>query len=54
VVIHADRPTAVLAELTAWALERGAELEALTVTRPSLEDILLDLTSPVGSESVAP
>jgi ABC-2 type transport system ATP-binding protein len=45
VVIRADRPTAVLAVLTGWAHDRGEELEALSVTRPSLEDVLLDLTA---------
>ena len=45
VVIRADHPTAVLAVLTQWALDRDEELEALSVTRPSLEDVLLDLTA---------
>jgi ABC-2 type transport system ATP-binding protein len=45
-VIHqvAD-PTALLHELTGAALERGEQLEALTVTRPSLEEIYLELTA---------
>jgi hypothetical protein len=30
--------------LTGWALDRGEELDALTVTRPSLEDVYLRLT----------
>jgi hypothetical protein len=30
--------------LTGWALARGEELEALAVTRPSLEDVYLQLT----------
>jgi ABC-2 type transport system ATP-binding protein len=33
-----------LTPLLTWASERGQELEALTVTRPSLEDVYLDLT----------
>src|SRR3989440_3300206 len=45
-----ETPTSVLAPLIAWAAERGMELEALTVARPSLEDIYLQLT---GSESTA-
>jgi hypothetical protein len=32
-------------QITSWALERGVELEALEVTRPSLEDVYLELTS---------
>jgi ABC-2 type transport system ATP-binding protein len=40
-----DQPTALLAELTTRALARGEELEELSVTRPSLEDVYLELTS---------
>jgi ABC-2 type transport system ATP-binding protein len=39
-----DEPTAVLHRLTGWAIGNGATLEGLTVTRPSLEDIYLELT----------
>ena len=39
-----DDPTALLAELTAEALARGERLEELSVTRPSLEDVYLELT----------
>jgi ABC-2 type transport system ATP-binding protein len=49
---HEDRvelattePTRALHVLTGWALARGEELDALTVTRPSLEDVYLRLTS---------
>jgi ABC-2 type transport system ATP-binding protein len=42
-------PTRALAPLTAWASEHDRELEGLTVTRPSLEDVYLDLTD--GRES---
>jgi ABC-2 type transport system ATP-binding protein len=37
-------PTADLAPLMSYAAVRGAELEALSVTRPSLEDVYLQLT----------
>ena len=40
-----DDPTTVLHELTGGALERGARLDALTVTRPTLEDVYLELTA---------
>jgi ABC-2 type transport system ATP-binding protein len=40
-----DDPTALLHELTSAALERGERLEGLTVTRPTLEDIYLELTA---------
>ena len=43
VVIESADPVAALHALTAWALERGVELRGLTVTRPSLEDVYLEL-----------
>jgi len=39
-----DDPTALLHELTEAALARGERLEDLSVTRPSLEDVYLELT----------
>jgi ABC-2 type transport system ATP-binding protein len=39
-----DDPTALLNALTADALARGDRLEELSVTRPSLEDVYLELT----------
>ncbi len=38
-------PTTLLNELTGAALARGARLEGLTVTRPTLEDVYLELTA---------
>src|SRR4051794_18635316 len=38
-------PTRDLAPLLTWAAGRGMELEHLTVTRPTLEDVYLDLTA---------
>jgi ABC-2 type transport system ATP-binding protein len=40
-----DDPTALLHELTGEALARGERLEELSVTRPSLEDVYLELTA---------
>ncbi|MGK2939035.1 MAG: ATP-binding cassette domain-containing protein, partial [Solirubrobacteraceae bacterium] len=40
-----DAPTALLHQLTSAALARGAELRELSVTRPSLEDVYLELTA---------
>jgi ABC-2 type transport system ATP-binding protein len=40
-----DEPMKVLHELTGWALERGVQLEQLSVSRPSLEDVYLQLTA---------
>jgi ABC-2 type transport system ATP-binding protein len=44
VEIESASPTRTLHELTSWALERGIELERLQVSRPSLEDVYLELT----------
>ena len=43
VVIETAEPTRMLHALTGWALERGLEFQGLTVTRPSLEDVYLEL-----------
>ncbi len=40
-----DDPTALLHELTAQALARGERLEELSVARPTLEDVYLELTA---------
>jgi ABC-2 type transport system ATP-binding protein len=39
-----DDPTVLLHQLTTEALERGERLDNLNVTRPSLEDVYLELT----------
>jgi ABC-2 type transport system ATP-binding protein len=44
VVVETDEPTRTLHTLTGWAVQKGIELEGLTVTRPSLEDVYLALT----------
>jgi len=41
-------PTRTLAPLLTWAAARDTELEGLTVTRPSLEDVYLQLTDGVA------
>ncbi len=41
-------PTEPLHRLTGWALERGLELDGLAVTRPSLEDVYLEITAEDG------
>jgi ABC-2 type transport system ATP-binding protein len=40
-----EDPTSLLHELTAAALARGERLEDLSVTRPSLEEVYLELTA---------
>jgi ABC-2 type transport system ATP-binding protein len=42
--IRAEDPTRPVHELTGWALAEGIQLEVLEVTRPSLEDVYLDIT----------
>ncbi len=44
VEVQAESPTRALYELTGWAMGRGVELERLQVSRPSLEDVYLELT----------
>jgi ABC-2 type transport system ATP-binding protein len=49
-VIETAEPTRTLHELTGWALERGIELGALSVARPSLEDVYLQLIDEPAKE----
>ncbi len=44
--MRVDDPVQSLHELTGWAIDHRVALEALEVTRPSLEDIYLALTAP--------
>jgi ABC-2 type transport system ATP-binding protein len=44
VVLATDDPTGTLHQLTGWALEHGIRLDALEVSRPSLEDVYLEIT----------
>jgi ABC-2 type transport system ATP-binding protein len=44
VTFQSPTPTADLAPLVAWATSHRVELEGLEVTRPSLEDVYIDLT----------
>jgi ABC-2 type transport system ATP-binding protein len=49
--IRTDDVTRAVHEVTGWALEHGVDLEMLEVTRPSLEDVYLELT---GAEEEVP
>jgi len=51
-VLETDAPTRVLNELTAKALAENRELEGLVVTRPTLEDVYLQLTGGEIDEEV--
>jgi ABC-2 type transport system ATP-binding protein len=44
VTVETDKPTEVLHDLTAKAIAENRELEGLVVTRPTLEDVYLELT----------
>lgn len=50
VEIATETPTATLNALTAWALKHGLELEGLTVSKPSLEDVYLRLAGDGSGE----
>jgi ABC-2 type transport system ATP-binding protein len=48
--IGTEDPTRTLHELTGWALEGGVQLDALEVTRPTLEDVYLEITGGKAGE----
>jgi ABC-2 type transport system ATP-binding protein len=48
-----EDPTALLHQLTSAALARGEALRDLSVTRPTLEDVYLELTAEAESEEAA-
>ena len=51
--LDTDDPTELLQRLTSEAMARGERLEDLHVTRPSLEDVYLELTSAAAEEREA-
>jgi len=54
VELETTTPVKTLNELTGRALAEGRELEGLEVTRPSLEDVYLELTAESPAEPPAP
>jgi ABC-2 type transport system ATP-binding protein len=42
--LETKEATRTLHQLTSWAMEKGVELNGLQVTRPSLEDVYLEIT----------
>jgi len=54
VLVETAEPTKALHTLTGWSVERGLELAGLSVTRPSLEDVYLSLTTVPAVETEAP
>ena len=53
VSIRTSTPTATLHRLTGWAVAQDVELEDLTVSRPSLEDVYLELVPSMDTEKDA-
>ena len=51
--VETTEPTRVLHELTGWAVNAQVELVGLEVSRPSLEDVYLALTSEEDQEGAA-
>jgi len=47
-MLSVEEPTRMLHKLTGWALDNDVELASLTVERPSLEDIYLELAGEVS------
>jgi ABC-2 type transport system ATP-binding protein len=52
--VQTEDPTELLHRLTGEALERGERVEGLSVTRPSLEDVYLELTADAESAARVP
>jgi ABC-2 type transport system ATP-binding protein len=48
VEIETADPTRTLYDLTSWAVQHGVTLGGLEVTRPSLEDVYLEITGGVA------
>ena len=53
VSIRTSTPTATMHLLTGWAVAQNVELEDLTVSRPSLEDVYLELVPRMNTEKDA-
>ena len=52
--LETEDPTELLHRLTGEAIKRGARLEGLTVSRPTLEDVYLELTAEQAAASEEP
>jgi ABC-2 type transport system ATP-binding protein len=50
-LLESGEPTRLLHDLTEWALSANVELEGLEVSRPSLEDVYLRLTSTADEDA---
>jgi ABC-2 type transport system ATP-binding protein len=54
VQLESTDPTRTLYDLTSWAVQAGISLEGLQVTRPSLEDVYLEITQDVAGAEPKP
>jgi ABC-2 type transport system ATP-binding protein len=52
VELEAKDPTRTLYDITSWAVQAGISLEGLEITRPSLEDVYLDITKDAAAAEV--
>jgi ABC-2 type transport system ATP-binding protein len=48
VELETNNPTRTMYELTSWAVQAGISLDGLELTRPSLEDVYLQITNSVA------
>jgi ABC-2 type transport system ATP-binding protein len=53
VELKAEEPTQILYELTSWAVSSHVSLAGLEVTRPSLEDVYLEITGESAAGAAA-
>jgi ABC-2 type transport system ATP-binding protein len=49
--LETNDPTRTMYEVTSWAVQAGISLELLEVTRPTLEDVYLQITQDAGAQS---
>lgn len=49
--LETQDPTRLLYDLTSWAVQAGVKLEAIEVTRPTLEDVYLEITEGPAAEA---
>jgi ABC-2 type transport system ATP-binding protein len=52
VELESDDPTRTLYDVTSWAIQSGITLDGLEVTRPSLEDVYLEITKDATTAEV--
>jgi ABC-2 type transport system ATP-binding protein len=53
VELDTNDPTRTLYELTSWAVQAGISLDGLELTRPSLEDVYLEITKDAAGSASA-